>query len=233
MHYLFDTKHSLAQHFAQYLEKLCNQKERVYIALSGGTTPQYIFDVISDEFKTAIQWHKVWLFWVDERCVPPSHSDSNFGMTHKHLLSNVDIPTQQIFRVKGELLPAQALEQAIDDIHQHVPLVNGLPQFDVVVLGMGDDGHTASIFPHEIALWHSPNICELGHHPTSAQVRVTLTGHVINNALHIIFLVTGANKASKIKEIFTHSAAANAYPAALVDTNKCEWLLDKEAAGDL
>jgi 6-phosphogluconolactonase len=220
----------MAQYFGQYLSDICNKKDQVFIAISGGTTPQYFFDVISAEFNTSIDWQKIWLFWVDERCVPSEHPDSNYGMTQRHLLSKVSVPNRQIFRIKGELPHDQMLSLAISDIQQNVPNYNGWPRFDLVVLGMGDDGHTASIFPHEINIWNSPAICDLGHHPLTGQTRITLTGCVINNASHILFLITGSGKAIRIREIFNNDAIAQTYPASLVDKSKCEWLLDNEAA---
>lgn len=229
-HHIFESKAPLAHYFAKRLQTICNEKDQVFIAISGGTTPQYIFDVMSSEYQTSIDWQKIRLFWVDERCVPPTDADSNYGMTVRHLLSKVAIPESQIHRIKGELPNEEALSQYIAEIETVVPQVDGSPKFDLVVLGMGDDGHTASVFPHQINLWHSPRICELANHPTSGQVRVTLTGGVINDAREIIFLVTGAGKAPKISEIFTRQLSAQSYPASLVDETHCTWLLDKEAA---
>jgi 6-phosphogluconolactonase len=229
-HHIFESKAPLAHYFANRLQTICNDKDKVFVAISGGTTPQYIFDVMSSEYQTSIDWQKIRLFWVDERCVPPTDADSNYGMTVRHLLSKVAIPDNQIYRIKGELPNEEALSQYITEIEKTVPLVDGSPKLDLVVLGMGDDGHTASVFPHQINLWHSPRICELANHPTSGQVRVTLTGGVINDAREIIFLVTGAGKAPKVSEIFTRKPSAQSYPASLVDETHCTWLLDKEAA---
>lgn len=229
-HHIFESKAPLAHYFAKHLQTICNEKDQVYLAISGGTTPQYIFDVMSSEYQTSIDWQKIHLFWVDERCVAPTDADSNYGMTVRHLLSKVAIPESQIYRIKGELPNEEALSQYIAGIENIVPQIDGSPKFDLVVLGMGDDGHTASVFPHQINLWHSPRICELANHPTSGQVRVTLTGGVINDAHEIIFLVTGAGKAPKVNEIFTRQPSAQSYPASLVDETRCTWLLDKEAA---
>jgi 6-phosphogluconolactonase len=231
LYLIFNDKTSLARHFADRLVKLTSDMETVYVAVSGGSTPQHIFDVMATEYQASIHWEKIKLFWVDERCVPPTHGDSNYGMTKKHLLDKVAIPANNVFRVMGELQPNEALYHYIDCINQQVPIVNGIPQFDLTILGMGDDGHTASIFPHEISLWQSPNICELGHHPQSGQNRVTLTGTVINHSKHIVFLVTGQNKATKVSEIFTQSPQAANYPASLVDATKTTCLLDADAAG--
>ncbi|MFT3739846.1 MAG: 6-phosphogluconolactonase [Breznakibacter sp.] len=227
---VFDDKNQLARYFANILKKKTGNRDKVYLAISGGSTPQHIFDVMANEFANDIAWDKLFVFWVDERCVPPAHAESNYRMTYVHLLSKVPIPASHIFRVKTELGNQEALQDYISTINTHVPKHLGIPRFDLTVLGMGDDGHTASIFPHEIQLWHSPDVCTLGHHPQSGQVRVTLTGKIINHSEQIIFLVTGSNKSEKLKEIFGNSDKSTAYPASMVDMAKTTWLVDAEAA---
>ena len=230
---VFDSKDDFAHALAQTLITLTSDRSTVHIALSGGSTPQSIFDVLASQYEQKIEWQKIRFFWVDERCVPPTHAKSNYRMTQQHLLSKLPIDVRQVFRVKGEDTPEKALTDYIETIKQNVPTVGGLPCFDLTILGMGDDGHTASIFPHEIDLWQSPEICTIGHHPQTNQARVTLTGNTINNSKRILFMVTGANKASKVNEIFTQSEASHNYPASLVDTKKTEWWLDKDAAQTL
>lgn len=230
-HYqIFDTKADLAHAFAQKLINLTAQQDKVTLALSGGSTPQAIFDVLAQTYVDKIEWKKLTFFWVDERCVAPTHPDSNYGMTHRHLFSKLPIETHQIFRVKGELKPEEALIDYEALLNKEVKMLNGLPCFDLTILGMGDDGHTASIFPHEIDLWHSPRICTIGHHPQSGQARVSLTGRTINHSREIIFMVTGAGKTDKVYELFTHAPQVKQYPVSLVDVNKSLWWLDKEAA---
>lgn len=227
---VFDHKTELARHFANTLKTKTEQNNKVFVALSGGSTPQHIFDVMASEFSGSIAWDKLFIFWVDERCVPPSHPESNYKMTMEHLLSKVPIPSEQIVRVKAELPPQEALQDYILQIGATVPMQQGIPQFDLTVLGMGDDGHTASIFPHEISLWHCPDTCTLGHHPISGQTRVSLTGKVINHSKEIVFLVTGSNKAEKLKEIFACAPQSVNYPASLVEPARTVWLVDAEAA---
>jgi 6-phosphogluconolactonase len=228
---IFYSKQQLARFFGDYLSTLTQENEQINIALSGGSTPETIFDVLSQEYSNAVNWEKLRFFWGDERCVPPDDAESNFNMTHQHLFSLLPVPETNIFRIKGELAPEEALRDYREVIDKELPKKDGLPFFDIVLLGMGDDGHTASIFPHEIELWDSSELCELGTHPTSGQKRVTLTGKVINNAREVIFLVTGKNKAEKVDEILNEKDDYMKYPAARVNRDKSLWLLDQEAVG--
>lgn len=228
--HIFDDKAALAEHFGQLLLQMSQEKEKVYIALSGGSTPKAIFDHLAENYQKQLPWERLYFFWGDERCVAPDHADSNYGMTKTHLFDKVPLPADNIFRVKGELEPTKAAEDYEIQIDRSLPQENNLPAFDLMLLGMGDDGHTASIFPHEMALWNSPLLCEVATHPESGQKRVTLTGKVINNARHILFLVTGSNKAEKAQEIIKQSGQWHNYPAARTSADKTTWLLDKDAA---
>jgi 6-phosphogluconolactonase len=226
----FPDKESLARDFGDMLQQLASDRETISIALSGGSTPKVVFDILSAEYLQKIAWSKLRLFWGDERCVAPDDKESNYGMTKHHLIDKVPILPQHIFRVMGELEPKEAARQYVQTLTNELPLKNGLPEFDLVLLGMGDDGHTASVFPHEIHLWDTGNVCEVATHPESGQKRVTLTGNVINNAQNIVFLVTGSSKAEKVHEIINKKGQFNSYPASLVDTDKSTWMLDEEAA---
>jgi 6-phosphogluconolactonase len=226
----YKDKSALAADFGEMLLKISEKKEVVYIALSGGSTPKVIFDFLASEYRDKIEWHKLRFFWGDERCVGPDHAESNYKMTREHLFNHLPIPPENIFRVEGELSPDVAAieyEKIIDEV---LPQKNNLPAFDLMILGMGDDGHTASIFPYEVHLWSSPLLCEVATHPESGQKRVTLTGKVINNSEQILFLVTGSNKAEKVNEIINETGNYQTYPASLVD-KKALWMLDEEAAG--
>ena len=227
---IFEDKKALAHYFGDYLTLLSQEGREIYIALSGGSTPKAIFEILAHEYAKKIDWSNLRFFWGDERCVPPDDYESNFNMTREHLFDYVPVSGDYIFRVKGELTPDEATDNYIALIEENVPLVDGYPQFDVMLLGLGDDGHTASIFPHQIGLWNSENTCELAQHPDSGQFRVTLTGQVINHSTQIFFLVTGENKAEKVKEIIRKKGDYKNYPAALVDRKKSTWLMDKAAA---
>ncbi len=225
---IFNSKQELSGYFGKLLKERTEQNNKVNIALSGGSTPKAIFDELALAYVDVIDWTKVFLFWGDERCVLPTNEQSNYKMTVDHLLSKVSIPEANIFRVEGELNPDEACKKYDALLMEELPENNGIPQFDMVILGMGDDGHTASIFPHEIDLWEAKTNCVVATHPDSGQKRISLTGNVINNAKEIFFLVTGASKNEKIDEIIHQKQDYLKYPAALVKNPI--WLLDKEAA---
>lgn len=230
-----NTKAEVAKDFARYFALVVASKPEVHIALSGGSTPKIVFDELAENFRTDIDWSRVHLYWGDERCVPPDDNDSNYKMTAEHLLSKIDIPELNIHRIKGENGPKFEAEHYSAFLHSVLPKVNGIPAFDLVILGIGNDGHTASIFPHEIELWHSERYCEVAEHPESGQKRITITGQVINNAEIVAFLVTGENKADRISEIIYGKEIAESYPVSLVaPTNgKIIWFLDEAAAAGI
>jgi len=229
------TKSDVAKDFARYFALVCNSKPEVHIALSGGSTPKIVFDELAKNFQSDIDWSKIHLYWGDERCVPPDDDQSNFKMTKEHLLDKIEIPQFNVHRIRGENGPHYEAERYGEFLDNVLPKTDGKPSFDLIVLGLGDDGHTASIFPHEIELWDSEQYCEVAEHPESDQKRVTLTGQVINNAEIVVFLVTGENKAGRISEIIDGDATATNYPASLVAPvkGKTVWFLDEDAAKEI
>lgn len=233
--HIYDSKEAVAHHFSVYLSELIKSGDTVHIALSGGSTPKIVFDVLAAEYKHTIDWSKVHFYWGDERCVLPTDDESNFKMTQQHLFSKIAIPVENIHRIKGENEPENEANAYSELMKEALPEVDGIPQFDLIILGMGDDGHTASIFPYNIDLWFSKRNCEVAAHPDSGQLRVTLTGNVINNAKTVAFLVTGASKSEKVKEILERIGDFELYPATLVDpkSGNLLWFMDKEAARGL
>tara|TARA_R110002051_G_scaffold56046_4_gene103876 strand:+ start:8984 stop:9709 length:726 start_codon:yes stop_codon:yes gene_type:complete len=232
---VFQNKIKVAEEFSKFLiEKSTNQKI-FHIALSGGSTPKIVFDVLAEEFTDAIDWNAIHLYWGDERCVDPKDEQSNYRMTVEHLISKVAIPEENIHRIKGENDPKSEAKRYSEVLETELPKELGLPQFDMVILGMGDDGHTASIFPHEINLWLSPDNCEVAIHPESGQKRVSLTGRIINNAKTVVFLVTGDSKAEKVRIILNREEGYLKYPASHVSpkTKDLLWFLDASAAEQL
>ena len=231
---VFDTPQAVAEGFAADFVALVNAHDSLTVALSGGSTPKILFDLLAEKHAD-LSWNKVHFYWGDERCVPPNDAESNYKMTVDHLLSKIDIPEGNIHRVKGELDPTEETKAYGEQIDQNLPAANGLPQFDLVILGMGGDGHTASIFPHEIELLNEENTCALATHPESGQKRVTLTGGVINNAKNICFLVTGAGKTEKVDEIFHQSGDWKSYPASYIKPAEgaLTWYMDEAAAAKL
>ncbi|HBG58885.1 6-phosphogluconolactonase [Proteiniphilum sp. UBA1028] len=233
---IFQTTDDLNRSFTEWLKEITTKKEIMTIALSGGSTPKSLFDYWASLPSGEIEWAKIKFFWGDERCVPPTDEESNYNMTKKHLFDFVPIPPEHIFRIQGENDPIAEAKRYGKTLSHELESMNGTPTFDIMMLGMGDDGHTASIFPHQIDLWHSSNNCVTAAHPVSGQTRVSLSGKVINSARNVAFLVTGANKADKVKEIIDRpEQAEKKYPAALVrpDSGNLVWFLDEEAAQEL
>ncbi len=232
---IYDTKNELATEFCEFLEDLSFTGDDLHIALSGGSTPKIIFDVLAKDFTRRIDWSKIHFYWGDERCVPPDDPESNYKMTKQYLLDHINIPEENIHRIEGEAIAFIEKERYSKLLEEKLPTAYGVPQFDLVILGMGDDGHTASIYPYEIHLWDSDDLCEVGTHPQGHQNRITLTGKLINQAKIVAFLVTGSNKADKVAHILHKKEGYNKYPAALVApaTGKLYWFLDKAAAEGL
>ncbi len=228
-------KQEVAKQFALFFNTLVQNKPLVHVALSGGSTPKVLFDILASEFKDNINWSAIHLYWGDERCVGPEDEQSNYRMTVDHLLSKINIPSENIHRIKGESQPLKEAKRYGHILQKQLPTLDGLPVFDLVILGMGDDGHTASIFPHEINLWNTNENCVVATHPETGQNRVSLTGPVINSARTVAFLVTGENKAEKVDEIIHQKNGYEDYPAALVAplSGKLVWYLDESAAKNL
>ncbi len=228
-HDALSTAQAFADHFAEKVE----QSSIFHIALSGGSTPKILFELLADEYEEEIDWDKVHFWWGDERCVPPTDDDSNYKMTKERLFDAVSIPDENIHRVLGENDPseeAMRYGQLIDDT---IPNKDRQPVFDLIMLGMGGDGHTASIFPHEMELLEDTHTCALATHPESGQKRVTLNGPAIQNAKEICFLVTGEGKADKLDEIFHQKEGYLDYPASHFNGENVIWFLDQAAASKI
>ena len=220
---------STANAFANHLADKVAQSDTFHIALSGGSTPKILFELLADEFDEEIEWEKVHFWWGDERCVHPTDDDSNYKMTKERLFDAVTIPEANIHRVLGENDPeGEALRygKEIDDTIADL-------KFDLIMLGMGGDGHTASIFPHEIELLKEASTCAVATHPESGQKRITLSGPIIDQAKEICFLVTGDGKAEKLDEIFNRKEGYLDYPAAHFNKENVVWFLDESAAREI
>ena len=205
------------------------------IALSGGSTPKLLFDILASDYRLDLPWEQLAYFWGDDRCVPPDHEQSNYGMTRQRFLEPLGIPETQVYRIHGEADPRAEAPRYSRILMEQLPLERGIPRFDLVLLGLGTDGHTASVFPHEAHLWDSPEFCEVATHPDSGQKRITLTGQVINQAARVVFLVTGDSKAARVDEIFGKKDPYRTYPATRVApvNGTLIWLLDRAAASNL
>ncbi|MEC7771197.1 MAG: 6-phosphogluconolactonase [Bacteroidota bacterium] len=232
---IYKDKQEVAEQFSSYFVDQLKDKDAFHVALSGGSTPKIVFDVLADNFADKVDWSNVHFYWGDERCVPPSDDESNYKMTVEHLFSKIEVPKENINRILGEKNPVNEAMRYANLLEIDLDRVEGTPQFDLVILGMGDDGHTASIFPHEIELWDSEDHCVVATHPGSGQKRVSINGKVINAAKEVAFLVTGASKAEKVKAVVEKTEGSDAYPASLVNpsSGNLVWFLDKEAAAKL
>lgn len=232
---IFRDKNEVAKQFADYFATLVKDYGTFHVALSGGSTPKLIFDVLAAEYGEGIDWSQIHFYWGDERCVSPTDEQSNFKMTTEHLFSKIDVPKENIHRILGENQPQGEAMRYANLLEINLDRVDTIPQFDLVLLGMGDDGHTASIFPHEIGLWNADDHCAVATHPDSGQKRISINGKVINKAKEVIFLVTGEGKAQKVKEIHHQQGDYKKYPAALVqpESGKLTWFMDQAAAASL
>jgi 6-phosphogluconolactonase len=201
------------------------------IALSGGNTPEMIFKEISLRFGNQIDLDRIRFFQVDERCVPPDHPESNFRMIKESLLDGLNIPPDQVFRISGENDPAPEADRYGKILSENLPTDGKWPVFDLILLGLGNDGHTASLFPGDETALQSRQLCEVTNHPQSGRQRITLTLRVINHALDQIFLVTGLEKADIVARVL-EGTPEKKYPASLVKAGNGRqiWLLDTEAA---
>ena len=198
---IHSNKQEVAEAFSTYFAEFVSDKDMVHIALSGGSTPKIVFDTLASDFANEIEWKKINFYWGDERCVPPTDEESNYKMTVDHLFSKIEVPEKNIHRILGENNPTGEAMRYANLLEINLDRVDGVPQFDLVILGMGDDGHTASIFPHEIELWDAPDHCVVATHPDTGQKRVSINGHVINKAKEVVLLVTGESKEEKVDEI--------------------------------
>jgi 6-phosphogluconolactonase len=226
----------LASRFARILKDDVNNSANFFnLVLSGGSTPKAVFDFIAENYKSKIDWNKIRFFWGDERCVPPNNKESNYLMTYEHLFSKLEIPEKNIFRIEGENNPELEAQRYSNVILKNVPKVNSIPSFDLIMLGLGEDGHTASIFPDNLELINKENICEVTEHPTSRQKRITLTGKVINNSRKVIYLITGNSKNKIVDTIISRKSGFDKLPASYINPINGEliWLLDKESGKGL
>src|SRR5262245_14010515 len=221
-----------ARRFAEIAEAFTNDAGRFTVALSGGSTPKAMFQILAQKpFACALPWRSIYFFWGDERCVPPDHADSNFRMADETLLSKVPIPRENIFRIPAE----------DEDHHRAAANYSGTlqtffaderPSLDLVFLGMGADGHTASLFPGTTALCAGDTIAVANYVDKLQSWRITLTADSINRARNIIFLVAGSDKATALKEVIEGPRNPEQYPSQLIEPyhGALLWMVDEAAA---
>lgn len=234
-----DLAASAAEFFASVVSAAAKARGVARVALSGGTTPKGMFALLADRsapYFAQVPWDRLQIFWVDERCVPPTDTESNYRMTEEALLEHVPVAAAQIHRMEGELDPEVAAARYEAAIRAAFRLEGAqIPAFDLVLLGLGEDGHTASLFSHTAALFEMVRIAVANHVPQKETWRVTLTWPVIQQGREVAFLIEGAAKAQVVRDVFRGAYDPEAKPAQLIRpaSGRLTLLLDAAAAAML
>ena len=226
--FIFETAQQAVEKIAQEFKAYSEKGTPVHISLSGGSTPKLLFKTLAQApYANEIQWQNLHFWWGDDRMVPPTDEQSNYGEVQKLLFDHINIPAENIHRIRGEENVETELARFSQELTACVPDL----AFDWIILGMGNDGHTASLFPHQTN-FDDPNVAVIAKHPESGQIRISKTAKLIEKAKRITYLVTGAAKAEILKEIEEIPAESLPYPAAKIQAQNgvTEWYLDKDAA---
>ena len=227
-----------AEEWTARAEASIREKGLFTVALSGGSTPKEFYSLLASDpsYRTQISWNRVHIFWGDERHVPPDHSDSNYRMARETLLSKVPIPPENVHPIRGEVRDAhQAAMEYEEGLKEFFQLRSGeFPRFDFVLLGMGADGHTASLFPGTETLREQSRLAVANWVEKLQTYRITLTIPVFNHAVFVLFLVSGEEKAETLKAVLEEGEREDPFPAQLIRParGRLVWLVDK-AAGRL
>jgi 6-phosphogluconolactonase len=225
-----------AEHITALAKTVTADKGRFSIALSGGSTPVKLYELLaSDAYSEQIDWPSVHIFWGDERCVPPDHVDSCYKMARDTLLDYVPIPEQNVHRMLGEIRPDEAAARYEHELKRFFGETELFPRFDLILLGMGDDGHTASLFPGTNALLEEKRCVIENYVPAKQMWRITLTRPTINAAANVIFLAAGAGKAIRLQQVLRGDYNQDGLPAQLVQPKNgiVTWFVDQAAASRL
>ncbi|XWY19153.1 6-phosphogluconolactonase [Bisgaard Taxon 45] len=225
---VFDSAQQAVEKIAQAFLTYSLEGRPVHISLSGGSTPKLLFKTLAQApYNTEIQWQNLHFWWGDDRMVPPTDPESNYGEVQKLLFDHIQIPAQNIHRIHGE----EPVEKELKRFEQELSMVVPEQVFDWIILGMGTDGHTASLFPHQTD-FDDPNLAVIAKHPETGQIRISKTAKLIEQAKRVTYLVTGGSKAEILKEIQTIPTEQLPYPAAKIQAKHgvTEWYLDKDAA---
>lgn len=226
-----------AEEIVRLADQAVSQHGRFTIALSGGSTPRNLYNLLATNARTTLPWEKMFFFWGDERHVPPTDRESNYRMANEAMLSKVPVPAGNVFRFAGENpdadAAAQAYEKTLRKFFQLAP--DAVPQFDLILLGMGPDGHTASLFPGTPALQEKTRLAVASWVEKMKTNRLTLTYPVLNAAHCVAFLVSGTEKAAVLQSVIEDNVSGEQYPAKLVHPShgKLIWFLDRAAASAL
>ena len=213
-------------------ESICTHGEFT-LCLSGGSTPAATYDLLATRFHLSVDWKEVQFFWGDERCVPPDDPESNFAMANRTMLSKLALKPDQVHRMRGEEEPARAAKAYEEELRKHFGGADGeFPRFDLIMLGLGDNRHTASLFPGDSALHETQRMVVAVEVDAAPRKRLTLTPPVINNAQRVMFLVAGQGKAAAVKDVLEGPRDPDRFPAQIVAPHDGEviWMLDTAAA---
>jgi 6-phosphogluconolactonase len=219
-----------AEFVANSAQRIIAEKGSFSLALSGGRTPKALYGLLADEpFRSQVDWAKVEFFFGDERCVPPDSADSNYHMAREALFSRAPIPGDNIYRIRGEIDPNEAAKEYGKMLKEKF----GDGGIDLVLLGMGDDGHTASLFPHTAALKETHHRCVANFVEKLNAWRVTLSAPFINRSGAVLVMVEGAEKAKRVQEVLEGERDPQRLPIQLInpESGRMIWLLDAGAAG--
>ena len=224
-----------AEIFVEQASRSITIRQRFLVALNGGGTPIRLFQLLATDYRDKVDWSKVHIFWGDERCVPPDDPGSCYGQAKEILLDFIAIPEQHIHRIKGELEPVTASMEYAQTLKSFAEDGLEFPRLDLVYLGMGEDGHTASLFPGSPVEVADPVIPVTAHYQDRPANRVTLTDVVFNSARMVVFMVTGKKKAHTLAEVLSDRYNPASYPAQRIKPKDGQliWLVDEEAAGKL
>lgn len=232
---LEELSRAAADLFVEWSARAIAERNQFLVALNGGSTPNRLFQLLATEFHDKVEWTKVHIFWGDERCVPPDDPGSSYGQAREALLSRVPIPEENIHRVKGELGPLEASKDYSLILKEFASPLLEWPRFDLVYLGMGEDGHTASLFPGSPVDVAEPAMPVTAHYQDRPANRVSLTPVVFNSARMIIFMATGEKKAQTLSEVLSGRYNPELYPAQRIEPKEGRliWLVDEDAASRL
>lgn len=228
-----------AEYFAEIAAEAIRTRGYSSVALAGGSTPKSVYALLaSDDFRSRLDWNRVYFFFGDERCVPPDSADSNYRMARESLLEPLGIQKENVFRWETELddpaETASRYEEAMCRFFEECELGNKdrIPRFDLIILGMGPDGHTASLFPFSPALSENEKLATANWIEKLKTNRVTLTFPVLNHAANVIFLAAGEEKAEMLAEVFEGEFNPDKLPSQEVEPldGRLVWLVDRAAA---
>lgn len=235
---VFDNKSEIsvaaAELFVQIAQQSINQNGKFVVSLTGGSSPEQLYTLLAQpEYQSKIDWSKVFVFWGDERWVSLDDDQSNGKMADRTLLNKVPVPKNQVFYMWQDSISAEDYAVSYEDeIRKHL---GADLRFDLILLGMGPDGHTASLFPHQEVLHEKEKLVAAYHLDAQNMYRITLTAPLINKGKHLVVMLYGDNKAAALHEVLEGEPNAELYPAQMLkpETGDITWLVDKAAASQL